>query len=402
MLYKILGFIGDKLDIDSPYSITKKSEINGYNDQDHKTSVQAYLTIIIQAFDRIMNVYEIQLDSEFFNHILRIFCCYEYIEHQTLQNKLFEIFLLKFFYVFENIVTHPVYNIDHKLKEKVLLKSSKSFKDYVKVISENPEPQKIRRAELAASAQTYTEIIKTAINKLSDEKTHWKQKIIYGLIGIALSTVLDPSCDDFKELLKSFMGCLNSDHQFLRQMARPGLLKLYRLMKRLYVEKKEIRKVTQEDFKAEKKTMDEFLNMRFLRKKDLEECSINDNFLGSFDYYSQIECRNRWKEVKEPHFYELFKQKDFCSKIIENLVLDIGILQDNSGQNRAGGSFGAISSRFMSEIQTFMNSFFNKNKKKANNLKQFEIPYEVYVRFLQKIFQFYGFSHFSLKKNSIK
>ena len=394
MLFKILNFIGDRLDIDSPSSLTKKMDsTNEHNNQDHKTSVQAYLSIIIQAFDRIMNVYEIKMNSEFLHQILKIFCCYEYIEHQTLQNKLFEIFLLKFFYLFENIIKHPVYNLDHKLQQKILLKSNKAFKDYQTILSENPEPQKIRKEELIHSAQIFNDIIKTAIIKLSDEKTHWKQKIIYGLMGISLSTVLDPTCDDFKELLRSFMSCLNSDHQFLRQMARPGLLKLYRLMKRLFVQKKEIKKISKEEFKNEKKTIDEFLNMRFLRKKDLEENFINDNFLGSFDYYSQIECRNKWKEVKEPHFFELFRQKEFCEKIIENLVLDIGILQDNSGQNvRTGGVFAAISSRFMSDIQNFMNSFFNKNKKKANNLKQFEIPYEIYVRFLQKIFQFYGFS----------
>ena len=396
MLSKILNFIGDRLDIDSIHSLTKKQETNEHN-QDNKTSVQAYLSIIIQAFDRIMNVYEIKTNSEFLKQILRIFCCYEYIEHQTLQNKLFEIFLLKFFYLFENIINHSAYGCNHKLEAKILLKSNKIYQDYLKILSENTSPQTVRKAEISQSLEIFEECIKTAIFKLSDEKTHWKQKIIYGLIGISLSTVLDPLCEDFKLLLKSFMICLNSDHQFLRQMARPGLLKLYRLMKRSYIEKKIPRKVVKEDFLCEKKTMEEFLNIRFLRKKDLEECYINDNFLGSFDFYSQVESRNKWKEIKEVHFEELFKEKEFCMKIIENLVLDIGILQDNSGQNMRAGSFLLISSRFMSEIQNFMNSFFNKNKKKANNLKQFEIPYEVYVRFLQKLFQFYGKFQFLLK-----
>jgi len=389
MLTKILNFIGDRLDLDSPNSLTKKQETIEHN-QDNKASVQAYLSIIIQAFDRIMNVYEIKTNSEFLNQILRIFCCYEYIEHQTLQNKLFEIFLLKFFYLFENIINHSAYGLNHKLKTNILLKSNNLYQDYLKIISENQNPQNVRKQELSQSLTIFNECIKMAIFKLSDEKTHWKQKIIYGLIGISVSTVLDPSCEDFKLLLKSFMICLNSDHQFLRQMARPGLLKLYRLMKRLYVEKKEPRKISKEDFLNEKKTLDEFLNIRFLRKKDFDECFINDNFLGSFDSYSQIETRNKWKEIKEVHFDELFKEKEFCMKIIENLVLDIGILQDNSGQNMRAGSFLMLSSRFMSEIQNFMNSFFNKNKKKANNLKQFEIPYEIYVRFLQKLFQFYG------------
>lgn len=391
MLCKILTFIGDRLDIESPYSLTRKQDNNGgeKSPENNKTSIQAYLSIIIQAFDRIMNVYEIKTNSEFLTQILRIFCCYEYIEHQTLQNKLFEIFLLKFFYLFENIINHPNYAIDHRLNEKVLLKSNKMFMDYLKVIKGNPEPQKIRKQELAHSLKIFEECLKITVVKLSDEKTHWKQKIIYGLIGISLATILDPLCDDFKQLVKSFMTCLNSDHQFLRQMARPGLLKLYRLMKRVYIEKKEIKKINKEDFKKERKTMEEFLNTRFLRKQDLEEYYINDNFLGCFDYYSQIEGRNKWKDIKAVHFMELFQDKQFCIKIIENSVLDIGILQDNSSQNMRSG-FGFISSRFMNDIQNFMNSFFNKNKKKANNLKQFEIPYEIYVRFFQKLFQFYG------------
>lgn len=384
MLGKILGFIGDRLDKESPFSLTKIKE-------EDKTSVQAYLSIIIQAFDRIMNVYEIKTNSEFLKHILRIFCCYEYIEHQNLQNKLFEIFLLKFFYLFENIITNQVYETDHTLTTPILLKSNKLYQDYLEVLKKNEEPQKLRKEELKYSLEVFQDCLKMAITKLTDEKTHWKQKIIYGLIGVSLSTILDPFCEDFKLLMNSFICCLNSDHQFLRQMARPALLKLYRLLKRLFIEKKIKRNIDENSFKNQKKNIDEFLTTRFLRKIDLEECfCIKDNFLGSFEYYSQIDVRNNWKEIKEPHFSSLFLDKDFCVKIIENLVLDIGILQDNSGQNMRSTSFTVISSRFMSDIQTFMNSFFNKNKKKANNLKQFEIPYEMYVRFIQKLFQFYG------------
>lgn len=385
MLGKILNFIGDRLDIDSPWSLTKK-----YEKEQEKTSVHAYLSIIIQAFDRIMNIYEIKTNSEFLKPILRIFCCYQYIEHQALQNKLFEIFLLKFFYLFENIITHPVYNVNHKLKQPILLKTNKTYKDYLQIIQKTECPQQLRKEELQQSLLVFQECLQVAIAKLSDDKTHWKQKIIYGLVSVSLSTILDPFCNDFRQLMLSFMACLNSDHQFLRQMARPGLLKLYRLMKKLCICEKKVKKLDKNDFRNQKKTIEELLSTRFLRKQDLEECFIKDNFLGSFEYYSEIDVRNQWKEVKEPHFCNNFQEKAFCVKIIEDLAVDIGILQDNSGQNLRSGGLGVLTSRFISEIQSFMNSFFNKNKKKASNLKQIEIPYEIYVRFLQKLFQFYG------------
>lgn len=385
LIIKILDFIGDRIDPLSPKCIYNRNDVS-------KNSVQAYLAVLINNFDRVMSLYEIRTKGKYLSKIVRILNSYENIQNQKLQNKLFEIFIVKFFYFYEMFNVHPCYQrkLSH-VKSDILLTKNEKLEEWEGLRKAQGTQQK--EEEIQTNIAYFIEIINIANQKLEQEKNHWKSKIIYGLISVIFAPVVDPSHEELKKNMENMMIMVNSDHQFLRQMARPCLLKLLRLLKKTMIEPKEEIKVDLQSFEAEKKTTEEFLRTRFLRKADFQNNFINDMLLGSFDLYTSVEKRNIWKKFEERSFFPVvnfLNNADFCIKFIDFCVLDIGLIQDNSNQNIPRSSVSVLSSRFINEIQKMANSLFNKNRKKTSNLKQYEIPYEFYVRILQKFFQISG------------
>lgn len=384
MIIKILDFIGDRIDPLSPKCIYNRTDVS-------KNSVQAYLSVLIHNFDRVMSLYEIRTKGKYLTKILRILNSYENIESQKLQNKLFEIFIVKFFYFYEMFNIHPSYRKSSCIESNILLTKNEKVEEWE--VLRQVQGTKQKEEEIQTNIAHFMEIINIANQKLEQEKNHWKSKIIYGLISVIFAPVVDPSQEELKKNIENMMIMVNSDHQFLRQMARPCLLKLLRLLKKTMIEPKEVIKIDLQSFKTERKTTEEFLRTRFLRKTDIQHHFINDMLLGSFDLYTTVEKRNVWKKIEEmPSFGvgDFLNDSDFCIKFIDFCVLDIGLIQDNSNQNIPRSGVSVLSSRFINEIQTMANSLFNKNRKKTSNLKQYEIPYEFYVRILQKFFQLSG------------
>ena len=389
MIIKILDFIGDRIDPLSPKCIYNRPDVS-------KNSVQAYLSVLINNFDRVMSLYEIRTKGKYLTKILRILNSYENIQNQKLQNKLFEIFIVKFFYFYEMFNVHPSYQKSSCVENNILLTKSEKLAEWEAL--RKAEGTKVKEEEIRTNIAHFIEIINIANHKLEQEKNHWKSKIIYGLISVIFVPAVDPNQEELKKCIENMMVMVNSDHQFLRQMARPCLLKLLRLLKKTMIEPKEDIKIDLKSFQTEKKTTEEFLRTRFLRKTDFQNHFINDMLLGSFDLYTTVEKRNTWKKIEERSSFAVVNfvnNSDFCLKFIDFCVLDIGLIQDNSNQNIPRSGVSVLSSRFINEIQTMANSLFNKNRKKTSNLKQYEIPYEFYVRILQKFFQLSGSTFFS-------